>query len=131
MHGRGSGRVREFALHGETTGETDAFGLPVRYNWAADYRGPATVVYGQTPVPGPDWLNHTVSIDTDSVFDGKLTALRCSEKKFVSVPAARVCAEPSKPFLPDHENDQGLTTQQALDSLLEAEDVRLLRDIEI
>jgi protein phosphatase len=32
MQGRGSGKVREFALYGETTGETDEFGLPVRYN---------------------------------------------------------------------------------------------------
>lgn len=32
MQGRGSGAVREFALYGETTGETDEFGLPVRYN---------------------------------------------------------------------------------------------------
>ena len=39
MQGRGSGTVREFALYGETTGETDEFGLPVRYNWAAEYRG--------------------------------------------------------------------------------------------
>ena len=36
MQGRGSGKVRDFALYGETTGETDEFGLPVRYNWAAD-----------------------------------------------------------------------------------------------
>ena len=34
MQGRGSGKVREFALYGETTGETDEYGLPVRYNWA-------------------------------------------------------------------------------------------------
>ena len=32
MHGRGSGAVRSFALYGETTGETDEFGLPVRFN---------------------------------------------------------------------------------------------------
>ena len=32
MQGRGSGKVRDFALYGETTGETDQFGLPVRYN---------------------------------------------------------------------------------------------------
>jgi protein phosphatase len=121
--GRGSGKVREFALYGETTGETDEFGLPVRYNWAADYRGPATVVYGHTPVPEPEWLNRTVNIDTGCVFGGKLTALRYPEKEFISVPAAKIYAEPSKPFLPDHENDLGLTTQQALDSLLEAEDV--------
>jgi protein phosphatase len=31
MQGRGSGKVREFALYGETTGETDEFGLPIRY----------------------------------------------------------------------------------------------------
>ncbi len=41
MQGRASGAVREFCLYGETTGETDEFGLPVRHNWAADYRGDA------------------------------------------------------------------------------------------
>jgi Calcineurin-like phosphoesterase. len=29
-HGRASGRVREFCLYGQTTGETDEYGLPVR-----------------------------------------------------------------------------------------------------
>jgi protein phosphatase len=53
MAGRGSGKVRDFALYGETTGETDEFGLPVRWNWAAEYRGKAIVVYGHTPVPRP------------------------------------------------------------------------------
>ena len=48
--GRSSGRVRDFALFGETTGETDEFGLPVRLQWAAEYRGDAAVVYGHTPV---------------------------------------------------------------------------------
>ncbi len=33
-HGRASGRVRAFALYGDTTGETDEYGLPVRYPWA-------------------------------------------------------------------------------------------------
>ncbi|HTA37767.1 MAG TPA: AAA family ATPase, partial [Candidatus Acidoferrales bacterium] len=51
MQGRGSREVREFALYGETTGETDEFGLPVRYDWAKDYRGSAIVAYGHTPVP--------------------------------------------------------------------------------
>jgi protein phosphatase len=75
MQGRGSGAVREFAMFGETTGETDEFGLPVRHNWAAEYRGAATVVYGHTPVPEPEWLNQTINIDTGCVFGGKLTAL--------------------------------------------------------
>ena len=51
--GRASGRVRSFALYGDTTGETDEFGLPVRYPWAHDYRGRAMVLYGHTPTPGP------------------------------------------------------------------------------
>ena len=39
MQGRASGAVRAFALYGDTTGETDEYGLPVRYPWAEDYRG--------------------------------------------------------------------------------------------
>ena len=50
-HGRSSGRVRSFALYGDTTGETDEYGLPVRYPWAQEYRGRAMVAYGHTPVP--------------------------------------------------------------------------------
>ncbi len=80
MQGRGSGQVRDFCLYGETTGETDEFGLPVRCNWAAEYRGPAMVVYGHTPNTEPEWLNRTVNIDTGCVFGGKLTALRYPEK---------------------------------------------------
>jgi protein phosphatase len=98
MQGRASGRVRDFALYGETTGETDEFGLPVRYNWARDYRGAASVVYGHTPVREPDWENNTICLDTGCVFGGRLTALRYPERELVSVPAARVYYEPVKPF---------------------------------
>jgi protein phosphatase len=87
MQGRGSGAVREFALFGETTGETDEFGLPIRYNWAADYRGKVLVVYGHTPQPEPLWLNNTVNIDTGCAFGGSLTALRYPEREIVSVRA--------------------------------------------
>jgi protein phosphatase len=59
MHGRASGAVRSFALYGDTTGETDEFGFPVRYPWAEDYRGDAMVVYGHTPTPEATWLNRT------------------------------------------------------------------------
>ena len=45
--------MRDFALYRETTGETDEFGLPVRWNWAAECRGSAAVVYDHTPVPEP------------------------------------------------------------------------------
>jgi protein phosphatase len=100
MQGRASSRVRDFCMYGETTGETDEFGLPVRYNWAAEYRGRAMVVYGHTPVPEPAWLNGTINIDTGCVFGGRLTALRYPERELVSVPAARTYYEPAKPFLP-------------------------------
>ncbi len=98
MQGRGSGAVRSFALFGETTGEIDEFGLPVRYTWAADYRGRATVVYGHTPVPEPEWLNNTIDIDTGCVFGGRLTALRYPERALVTVPAHEVYCEPSRPL---------------------------------
>src|SRR5690606_16486319 len=75
-HGRSSGRVRSFALYGDTTGETDEFGLPVRYPWAQEYRGQAMVVYGHTPVPTAEWINNTICLDTGVVFGGSLTALR-------------------------------------------------------
>ncbi|GAA2728062.1 polynucleotide kinase-phosphatase [Actinocorallia aurantiaca] len=97
-HGRASGRVRSFALYGETTGETDEYGLPVRHPWAGEYRGRAMVVYGHTPVPGPEWINNTLCVDTGVVFGGRLTALRYPEKELVSVPAERVWYEPVKPF---------------------------------
>ncbi|BDH55431.1 polynucleotide kinase-phosphatase [Tsukamurella sp. PLM1] len=86
-HGRASRRVRAFALYGDTTGETDEIGLPVRYPWARDYRGAAAVVYGHTPVTEPQWINNTLCIDTGAVFGGALTALRYPECEIVSVPA--------------------------------------------
>jgi protein phosphatase len=97
--GRGSGKVRDFALFGETTGETDEYGLPIRYNWASEYRGRAHVVYGHTPVPQPEWINRTINIDTGCVFGGKLTALRYPEKEFVQVAANREYYAPAKPFI--------------------------------
>ncbi|WP_405665957.1 polynucleotide kinase-phosphatase [Streptomyces sp. NBC_01166] len=97
-HGRTSGRVRSHALYGDTTGETDEFGLPVRYPWAEDYRGSAAVVYGHTPVPTASWVNNTLCLDTGAVFGGKMTALRWPEREIVDVPAERVWYEPVKPL---------------------------------
>ncbi|MFH8728002.1 polynucleotide kinase-phosphatase [Streptomyces termitum] len=96
-HGRTSGRVRSHALYGDTTGETDAFGLPVRYPWAEDYRGRAAVVYGHTPVPVTSWLNNTLCLDTGAVFGGRMTALRWPEREIVDVPAERVWYAPARP----------------------------------
>lgn len=99
-HGRASGRVRAFALYGDTTGETDEFGLPVRYPWAQDYRGNAVVLYGHTPVPEAEWVNRTLCLDTGCVFGGRLTALRYPEHDLVSVPAEQVWSEPVRPAQP-------------------------------
>ena len=122
MHGRGSGAVREFALFGETTGETDEFGLPVRYNWAADYRGKALVVYGHTPVLEPLFLNNTVNIDTGCVFGGQLTALRYPEREIVSVKAHQTYYEPARPFLPE-KLDAHRPLQHAQDDVLDLADI--------
>ncbi|MDE0087325.1 MAG: polynucleotide kinase-phosphatase [Candidatus Poribacteria bacterium] len=122
FQGRASGRVREFALYGETTGETDEFGLPVRLNWAEEYRGDATVVYGHTPVTEPRWINRTINIDTGCVFGGNLTALRYPEKELVSVPARQTYYEPAKPFL-NESDKQNLSGMQVDDGILDINDV--------
>jgi polynucleotide kinase-phosphatase len=97
-HGRASGRVRDFALYGDTTGETDDYGLPVRYPWASEYRGKAMVLYGHTPTVTPEWINNTMCLDTGCVFGGTLTALRYPERQIVSVAAEQVWYAPTKPL---------------------------------
>jgi len=116
-HGRASGRVRSFALYGDSTGETDEFGLPVRYPWADDYRGRAMVLYGHTPTPELDWVNNTLCLDTGCVFGGRLSAMRYPEKEAVSVPAEQVWYEPVKPFPTAQEqaNSKGHRDRDQLD----------------
>ncbi len=121
MQGRGSGAVRSFCMFGETTGETDEFGLPVRFNWASEYRGKAMVVYGHTPVPEAQWLNRTIDIDTGCVFGGKLSALRYPEEELVSVDAKQVYAEPAKPL--NWKADVVLSHQHEYDDVLDIDDV--------
>ncbi len=127
LQGRGSGQVREFALFGETTGETDEFGLPVRYDWASEYRGKAMVAYGHTPVPEPEWLNGTINLDTGCVFGGRLTALRYPERELVWVEAARQYHEPVKPL---ERGAPDFTAQQEHDDALDIDDVLGKRLIE-
>jgi protein phosphatase len=98
MLGRVSGDVRSFCLYGETSGETDEFGLPIRYHWAAEYKGSTAIVYGHTPVPDALWINNTMCVDTGCCFGGRLSALRWPEREIVSVEAAQVYCEPVRPF---------------------------------
>jgi protein phosphatase len=127
MIGRASPAVREFALYGDTTGEIDDYGLPVRLDWAAGYRGDTAIVYGHTPVLDTDWVNNTVCIDTGCVFGGKLTALRWPEREQVSVPAARMYYEPARPL---GAAGEARSAQAEADDLLDMEDVSGRRWIE-
>jgi protein phosphatase len=120
MIGRASGAIREFTMYGETTGEIDDYGLPVRADWAAHYRGDCAVVYGHTPMREAEWVNNTMCLDTGCVFGGKLTALRWPERELVSVPAARVYYEPSKPLGP---SGAGRSAQAEADDMLDFADV--------
>ncbi|MDX3658623.1 polynucleotide kinase-phosphatase [Streptomyces sp. ID05-26A] len=99
-HGRASAKVRSFALYGDTTGETDAHGLPVRLPWANDYRGSAMVLYGHVLTPEAEWINNTMCLETGVVFGGKLTALRYPEKELVAVKAHQTWYENDAPFPP-------------------------------
>jgi protein phosphatase len=118
--GRGSAAVREFALYGETAGEIDEFGLPLRADWAASYRGLTTIVYGHTPVLQAEWVNNTVCIDTGCVFGGKLTALRWPEKELVDVPAMQTWFEPIRPL---GGAAQSISAQVDADQVLDIKDV--------
>ncbi|MBL7497232.1 AAA family ATPase [Frankia sp. CNm7] len=97
-HGRDSDRALAFALFGDTTGERDEYGLPVRLPWAEQYRGRATVVYGHTPMFEHRWVNNTLCVDTGCCFGGSLTALRYPERELVSVQARREHYPPVRPL---------------------------------
>lgn len=98
MIGQDGNAVRSFCLFGDTTGEKDGFGLPVRRDWAAHYRGDAHIVYGHTPMVEAPWINRTICLDTGCVFGGKLTALRWPEKDIVSIPASQTYMAPTRPL---------------------------------
>lgn len=105
--GRTSSKIREFCLYGETTGETDSFGLPVRLDWAADYRGRATIVYGHIAGREVKATNGTYCIDTGCVYGGKLTAYRYPERDLVKVDAGKEYYAPEKPLAGPKEDDMG------------------------
>lgn len=113
--GRGSMKVRDFCLYGEATGEIDEYGLPVRLNWASDYRGKATVVYGHIPQLEVQAMNGTYCIDNGCVFGGKLTSYRYPERELVDVDALAQYYAPVKPLSP---------TQSTTDDMLTVGDVQ-------
>ncbi|MCL1914672.1 MAG: polynucleotide kinase-phosphatase [Eubacteriaceae bacterium] len=128
-HNRRGGRVRSFCLYGDTTGESDEFGLPVRLTWANDYRGKALVVYGHTPAPEIGESNNTVCIDTGCVFGGKLSALRYPEREIVQVKAKMEYFAPAKPLDSRNVDDSMLCIEDILG--LKYLSTRLRRSIKI
>jgi protein phosphatase len=106
FHGLCSPEVRHFCLYGDTTGERDEHGFPVRRPWMDSYRGSALVVYGHTPLSEVLETNNTVCIDTGCVFGGALTALRYPERELVSVTAARAYFAPVTPLTPGRAGDR-------------------------
>ena len=98
MLGLTTSATRAFCLYGDTTGERDEFGFPVRRNWAARYSGTTAIVYGHTPILTPEWVNNTICIDTGCCFGGRLTALRWPERELVSVAALDTYTTPVRPL---------------------------------
>lgn len=98
MIGKQGGKVRSFALYGETTGETDGYGTPVRRNWALEHPGEPAIVYGHVAAPDVQAVNNTWCLDTGCCFGGRLTALRWPEQELLSVPARRAWFESARPL---------------------------------
>jgi protein phosphatase len=96
MIGKDPKSVRHFAMYGDTTGERDELGYPVRRDWAANYEGEAAIVYGHVAAPELEWVNNTICIDTGCVFGGELTALRWPERETVSEKARREWYTPKR-----------------------------------
>ncbi|MGI9523065.1 MAG: metallophosphoesterase [Hyphomicrobiaceae bacterium] len=98
MIGRESRKVRDFCLYGDSSGQRNELGLPIRYHWALRYNGDPAIIYGHTPVSETSWINNTLCIDTGCVFGGQLTALQWPERYLVSVAAHREYRRRPRPF---------------------------------
>jgi len=98
MVGKDGGKVRAFALYGDTTGETDGYGSPVRRNWALEHTGDPAIVYGHVAAPDVQAVNNTWCIDTGCCFGGRLTALRWPEREILSIGAGKIWFEAPRPL---------------------------------
>ena len=83
--GKYTKRIREFCLFGLTTGEINEIGMPVRLDWARDYKGDTLIVYGHTPGLYVYRQNNAICVDTGCVFMNRLSALRYPEMTVVDV----------------------------------------------
>lgn len=83
--GKYTKKIREFCLYGLTTGEINEIGIPVRLDWARDYKGDTLIVYGHTPRLYVYRQNNAICVDTGCVFMNRLSALRYPEMTVVDV----------------------------------------------
>jgi protein phosphatase len=92
-------RAKALALYGETSGQKDEHGRPIRLDlWETRYKGRKVIVHGHIPVRevtvrNLDTGGKVFNLDTGCCFGGKLTALRLPQMEFVSVPALARYAE--------------------------------------
>jgi protein phosphatase len=87
------------AAYGPDGHDMDPHDPEKRHPWVATHTGPP-VIYGHTPVLDALWHHASIDIDTGCVFGWRLTALQWPERRLVSVPARRIYAKRSRPFLP-------------------------------
>ncbi|MBI2890319.1 MAG: metallophosphoesterase family protein [Nitrospirae bacterium] len=66
--------------------------------WYEQYRGEATVIFGHWPRPEPMLEEKLVAIDTGCVLGGRLTAFVLPDRRLVSVPAAKVYHQRTRPW---------------------------------
>src|SRR5699024_8422711 len=85
--GKTGRKVKSFVLYGDTTEEFHPDGLPIRRDWAKDYKGKEWIIYGHTPVHEPRFKNDQVKIGAGCGFGNKLTARQLPELDVVSVPS--------------------------------------------
>ena len=105
MLGQDTGAIEAFCLYGPPADRHNTDGKPLRVDWAAAYRGAATIVYGHTPMLRTRWVNNTLCIDTGCVAGNRLTALRWPEREIVDVAAQRIWSPPKRPPIdPDAPN---------------------------
>jgi protein phosphatase len=104
--------MREFAVYGPKT-PPNAEGKSERVDWAKDYRGKASIVYGHVACDEAVWFKNTICIDTAAVYGGELTALRWPEKELVSVSSSRAYAELDKPLFSRKESRDFLALSHA------------------
>ncbi|MFD4704879.1 bis(5'-nucleosyl)-tetraphosphatase PrpE [Gottfriedia sp. NPDC058432] len=104
MIGKHSNNVKTFVLYGDINGEVLPNGMPVRKDWAKEYKGKALIVYGHTPIKEPRELNNTINIDTGAVFGGKLTAFSYPERTYTQVQSSMPYIEEKFSFYAEKES---------------------------